>query len=156
MTIRQVPSSRPPIPEEPAGALAQLVGDGVTWGDASEWLPRLPAAGVDLFFTSPPYADARPYSRVHRTATSTGSCPSRGQCSMPYGSATVDSGPNSRRAPRLPDPHRPRTERAPSWATVASRCPASGWCCLICGSDLPSPTWCSSARCSPRLVDDPT
>ena len=34
------------------------------WGDASQWLPRLPANSVDLFFTSPPYADARAYSRI--------------------------------------------------------------------------------------------
>lgn len=34
-------------------------------GDAAEWLPRLPKGSVDLFFTSPPYADARGYSRIH-------------------------------------------------------------------------------------------
>jgi DNA modification methylase len=37
----------------------------VTWGDAGEWLPVLPEKSVDLFFTSPPYADARAYSRIH-------------------------------------------------------------------------------------------
>jgi DNA modification methylase len=42
-----------------------LVTDGVTWGDSAEWLPVLPEASVDLWFTSPPYADARAYSRIH-------------------------------------------------------------------------------------------
>lgn len=37
----------------------------MTWGDAAEWLPALPEGSVDLFFTSPPYADARAYSRIH-------------------------------------------------------------------------------------------
>lgn len=35
------------------------------WGDSGEWLPALPANSVDLFFTSPPYADARAYSKIH-------------------------------------------------------------------------------------------
>lgn len=47
------------------GALRQVLAEGVTHGDALEWLPRLPARGVDLYFTSPPYADARAYSRIH-------------------------------------------------------------------------------------------
>ncbi len=34
-------------------------------GDALELLPRLDAGSVDLFFTSPPYADQRAYSRIH-------------------------------------------------------------------------------------------
>lgn len=34
-------------------------------GDSSVWLPALPSESVDLFFTSPPYADARSYSRIH-------------------------------------------------------------------------------------------
>lgn len=37
----------------------------MTWGDSSVWLPQLPTGSVNLFFTSPPYADARPYSRIH-------------------------------------------------------------------------------------------
>jgi DNA modification methylase len=41
------------------------VAEGVTWGDSELWLPRLPTGSVDLFFTSPPYADARAYSRIH-------------------------------------------------------------------------------------------
>jgi DNA modification methylase len=59
--IRSVP--RPP--RDGATALGQLIAEGVTWGDAAEWLPILPEASVDLFFTSPPYADARSYSRIH-------------------------------------------------------------------------------------------
>ena len=34
-------------------------------GDAGDWISRLPDASVNLFFTSPPYADARAYSRIH-------------------------------------------------------------------------------------------
>src|SRR5882757_6187015 len=46
-------------------ALERLVGEGMTWGDSAEWLPVLPEKSVDLWFTSPPYADARAYSRIH-------------------------------------------------------------------------------------------
>jgi DNA modification methylase len=46
-------------------ALEKLLDQGVTWGDSAEWLPVLPEASVDLWFTSPPYADARAYSRIH-------------------------------------------------------------------------------------------
>lgn len=46
-------------------ALERLLADGITWGDSAEWLPVLPAGSVDLWFTSPPYADARAYSRIH-------------------------------------------------------------------------------------------
>jgi DNA modification methylase len=53
------------LPGEPTDALQRLLTDGVTWGDSEVWLPRLPTASVDLFFTSPPYADARSYSRIH-------------------------------------------------------------------------------------------
>lgn len=49
----------------PQTVLKQVLADGVTHGDALEWLPRLPPSSVDLFFTSPPYADARGYSRIH-------------------------------------------------------------------------------------------
>jgi DNA modification methylase len=37
----------------------------VLLGDAQQLLPQLPRESVDLFFTSPPYADARAYSRIH-------------------------------------------------------------------------------------------
>lgn len=46
-------------------ALERLLHHGVTWGDSAEWLPVLPGASIDLWFTSPPYADARAYSRIH-------------------------------------------------------------------------------------------
>ena len=52
-------------PGPAAEALARVLDEGVTHGDALDWLPTLPAASVDLFFTSPPYADARGYSRIH-------------------------------------------------------------------------------------------
>ncbi|MBO0808116.1 MAG: site-specific DNA-methyltransferase [Actinobacteria bacterium] len=58
--------STPPAPQltGPA-ALGRLLSEGVTWGDSAQWLPVLPEASVDLWFTSPPYADARAYSRIH-------------------------------------------------------------------------------------------
>lgn len=61
-----MPQDRPPPPPtDPARTLAQVLAEGVTHGDAAEWLAALPEASVDLFFTSPPYADARAYSRIH-------------------------------------------------------------------------------------------
>ncbi|MBO0771972.1 MAG: site-specific DNA-methyltransferase [Actinobacteria bacterium] len=58
--------SAPPAPRlTGAAALGRLVSEGVTWGDSAQWLPVLPEASVDLWFTSPPYADARAYSRIH-------------------------------------------------------------------------------------------
>lgn len=45
--------------------LADLLNDGVRQGDAANLLPRLEAGSVDLFFSSPPYADQRAYSRIH-------------------------------------------------------------------------------------------
>lgn len=65
MKLELVPTGAPSPPRSPAEGLGQLLDDGVTWGDASEWLPKLPKGKVDLFFTSPPYADARAYSRIH-------------------------------------------------------------------------------------------
>lgn len=58
-------SAMPLRPSSDQGILARILADGVTHGDALEWLPKLPRASVDLFFTSPPYADARNYSRIH-------------------------------------------------------------------------------------------
>jgi DNA modification methylase len=55
----------PKVPRTGTAVLEGLLADGVTWGDSSLWLPTLPRASVDLFFTSPPYADARSYSRIH-------------------------------------------------------------------------------------------
>lgn len=45
--------------------LDRLLADGVTHGDALDLIPRLENGSVDLFFTSPPYADQRAYSRIH-------------------------------------------------------------------------------------------
>lgn len=42
-----------------------MLAEGVVHGDALDLLPQLSRSSVDLFFTSPPYADARAYSRVH-------------------------------------------------------------------------------------------
>ena len=58
------PTERSVPPAEPDQALSLLLGEGVVWGDSLEWLPLLPEKSVDLFFTSPPYADARAYSRI--------------------------------------------------------------------------------------------
>lgn len=52
-------------PARRSAVLSQLLSDGVTLGDSSDWIPRLPEGSVDLFFTSPPYADARAYSRIN-------------------------------------------------------------------------------------------
>lgn len=57
--------SAPQPPNDPAATLDRLLRDGTTWGDAGDWLPALPEQSIDLFFTSPPYADARAYSRIH-------------------------------------------------------------------------------------------
>jgi DNA modification methylase len=45
--------------------LHRALAEGVIHGDAQHLLDQLPRASVDLFFTSPPYADARAYSRIH-------------------------------------------------------------------------------------------
>jgi len=45
--------------------LRRILAEGVVEGDSLSVLPLLPRNSVDLFFTSPPYADARPYSRIH-------------------------------------------------------------------------------------------
>lgn len=55
--------NQPPGPPA-GGALERLIDEGVTWGDAGEWLPALPEESVDLFFTSPPYANLRDYARI--------------------------------------------------------------------------------------------
>ena len=59
--IENQPPGPPPKAER---VLALLLEEGIVWGDAAEWLPRLPPNSVDLFFMSPPYADARSYSRI--------------------------------------------------------------------------------------------
>lgn len=45
--------------------VVKMLYDGVTHGDAADLIPQLPRGSVDLFFTSPPYADQRAYSRIH-------------------------------------------------------------------------------------------
>lgn len=57
------PAPRPP--SDPSAVLDRVLTEGMTWGDAGDWLPALPENSVDLYFTSPPYADARAYSRIH-------------------------------------------------------------------------------------------
>ncbi len=42
-----------------------MLQEAIVHGDALDLLPMLPSESVDLFFTSPPYADARAYSRIH-------------------------------------------------------------------------------------------
>jgi DNA modification methylase len=54
-----LPAARPPLD------LSKLLDEGVKQGDAASLLPRLEPGSVDLFFTSPPYADQRAYSRIH-------------------------------------------------------------------------------------------
>ena len=62
----QTPAETPPGPRVTGdAALKRLLIQGVTWGDSAKWLPMLPQASVDLWFTSPPYADARAYGRIH-------------------------------------------------------------------------------------------
>ena len=56
---------RPAVPGDPDRVVSQLLEEAVVWGDAAEWLPSLPEGSVDLFFMSPPYADARSYSEIH-------------------------------------------------------------------------------------------
>ena len=49
----------------PTKFLHYALTEGVLHGDAEQLLDCLPRESVDLFFTSPPYADARAYSRIH-------------------------------------------------------------------------------------------
>jgi len=50
MKLQPVDPFGPAIPAGPSDALALLLDEGVTWGDASLWLPALPEGSVDLFF----------------------------------------------------------------------------------------------------------
>jgi len=65
MTADPSATSPPPLRLGAAETLETLLREGQTWGDSSEWLSALPSESVDLWFTSPPYADARAYSRIH-------------------------------------------------------------------------------------------
>lgn len=58
------PKTIPFGPHEPLD-LNGLLAEGVKHGDAADLLPRLKPGSVDLFFSSPPYADQRAYSRIH-------------------------------------------------------------------------------------------
>jgi DNA modification methylase len=51
--------------KDPEQFLSSVLQEGVLQGDALELIPQLPRGIIDLFFTSPPYADARAYSRIH-------------------------------------------------------------------------------------------
>lgn len=53
------------LPYSSDSVLSRTLERGVLVGDALELLPELPRSSVDLFFTSPPYADQREYSRIH-------------------------------------------------------------------------------------------
>ncbi len=52
-------------PGQSVDLLHRVLSEGVLHGDAEQLLDDLPRESVDLFFTSPPYADARAYSRIH-------------------------------------------------------------------------------------------
>ena len=58
-------STGPAPPIDRLRALDTLLHEGIVHGDARTWLPALPPESVDLFFMSPPYADARAYSPIH-------------------------------------------------------------------------------------------
>lgn len=59
------PKCPPKITEHGQRLLDRMLDEGVIEGDSLSVLPALPRESVDLFFTSPPYADARAYSRIH-------------------------------------------------------------------------------------------
>ena len=64
--VRRVPVKPVADDVEPSVQWLEGVLDaGVVQGDSLDLLPRLEAQSVDLFFTSPPYADQRAYSRIH-------------------------------------------------------------------------------------------
>ncbi len=52
-------------PRRPGTVLQDGLRQGVLHGDGQGFLSELPNGSIDLFFTSPPYADARGYSRIH-------------------------------------------------------------------------------------------
>lgn len=63
MSVEPLPST--PSDAEPDPWLPTLLEEGIAHGNAIDLLPRLDPGSVDLFFTSPPYADQRAYSRIH-------------------------------------------------------------------------------------------
>ena len=69
LVVRDAPPAARRAPEEVTARdpklLARVLDQGVVHGDSRMLLSQLPRESVDLFFTSPPYADARAYSRIH-------------------------------------------------------------------------------------------
>jgi len=51
--------------EDNTDFLNKILDNGVVQGDSLELLPQLPRESIDLFFMSPPYADARAYSKIN-------------------------------------------------------------------------------------------
>lgn len=59
-------SAHIPTPDPKANTrLAAFLDAGVFEGDSLDLIPQLDTSSVDLFFTSPPYADQRAYSRIN-------------------------------------------------------------------------------------------
>lgn len=52
------------VTQESTAFLNTLLENGIIQGDSLDLLPQLPRGSVDLFFMSPPYADARSYSEI--------------------------------------------------------------------------------------------
>lgn len=65
MAIHELSPAAPSEPDPAADLLAKTLSEGVVLASSDEWLSEMPRASVDLVFTSPPYADARSYSRIH-------------------------------------------------------------------------------------------
>ncbi len=53
------------VTQESKAFLHSILENGIVQGDSLELLPRLPRGSIDLFFMSPPYADARAYSEIN-------------------------------------------------------------------------------------------
>lgn len=64
MSVESLPLSSPPD-EDRGSWLTDALDEGVVHGNSLDLIPRLDPGSVDLFFTSPPYADQRAYSRIH-------------------------------------------------------------------------------------------
>ena len=69
--------------------LARVLDCGVIQGDSEVLLGSLPAASVDLFFTSPPTQTPGPTAAFIRIATSDGSCRLLARCITPRSRAAV-------------------------------------------------------------------
>jgi DNA modification methylase len=59
------PEPNSPAHDPDATRLTPFLREAIVHGDALDLIPRLGRESVDLFFTSPPYADQRAYSRIH-------------------------------------------------------------------------------------------